>query len=266
MLNFLLEKEIGASGHIDSIGRNIILDLTAGDAVPLDGQPWRLGCSPGIYAGRARFARKPLISAHWEIKPETFGRLAENMARELPGLGYHEVEEHKWRFGDKVDLYLFNRDAGEGFDVSKVRRSDAVYLLNDPNAMTSWAMKPGFAASIERRTGMFRSMSTMGCNVNGIMRLRPEERAKWFDLLREQEVNLPSHRDLYLVVRERDASKWGFLLSEPVVWRSKIEAQVSAEFRRHEQAVTAAWFKAQPEEYAALKDRLFLTAREREAV
>lgn len=120
---------------------------------------------------------------------------------------------------------------------------------------------PG-AKEIADRTPWFRSISTMGCNTGGLMRLNSDERAEWFDRIQEQEGALPRHRDLLLAAIQSDSAKWAYLLCEPVKWRDEMERQARDSFGRFGFGLDMAWFGSQRPAYEALKRRLFLTRTE----
>src|SRR5690606_18063734 len=129
------------------------------------------GCSPGILAWHATRAIKPVEIRMYEIDQATYGALLDNLAAELPLLGYSRPGLATWELaGRNVGIAVFNR-SGRTAEVADVRRSDGVLVFNDPNAMSGWAMRPSFATEIARRTGWFRSLSTMGCNAHGQKRL-----------------------------------------------------------------------------------------------
>jgi len=262
LMNDIVGREVGAANSIDKITRLRWDDLTAGDGVVSDDLVWRENCSPGILAHHGRKAKKPLRITLFEIKPATYDRLLSNLSEQLPRLGY-ERANGGWCYGGLVELRSV---LGNGAEVrlDGIRRSDAVLVSNDPNAITDWAMRPGFPAEVDGRTPWFRNVSTMGCNPAGLKRLDRQTREGWFPLLADQEASLPRHRDLLLAAIRRDDAQWAYLLCEPVKWRERVEREVANEFRRHGKDVDLAWFRTQRDHYEDVKLRLFLTKTERE--
>jgi len=259
LMRNLIGKEVGVSKSKAEVRRCVWFDLTAGDAAPVDDIEWTSACSPGILANHARNVGKPTFIYAHEIKPATYDRLLTNLAANLPAIGYRQMAENIWLHGETVFLIALNT-SGADADLSVVQQGDAVFALNDPNAITEWAMRPTFAREVGTRTWLFRSLSTLGCNPAGIKRLPAEERAGWFDLIDSQERACPNYRDLLLC-----ASQWAYLMSEPTKWRSGMENTARTAFKRHGASLTAAWWKESPEAYEEIKRTLFLTGKERAA-
>jgi len=260
LMSAICGKEVGAAGSIRGIDRLVWMDLTAGDGVPEDGMEWRYNCSPGILAHHATKSTKPVMVTLYEIQPATFDRLIATLTEQLPWLGYERTGETSWR----CRLATLVATCGNGADapVDHIRRTDAVLVSNDPNAITTWAMRPTFAEEIARRAWCFRSISTMGCNVGGLKRSDTPTRAGWFELVKQQETALPRHRDLLLAAIEGDSAQWAYLLCEPVKWRNQVRPMVEAAFKRYGYSLEMAWHRCQPDAYEDLKRKLFLTRRE----
>lgn len=263
LMRSLIGKEVGVSKMMPAIRRCIWYDLTAGDAAPVDDSTWSTSCSPGILAHHARNVGKPTYVYLFEIKPNTYDRLIDNLGARLPELGYRRADENTWLHGENVFLCASNA-SGADANTQLVEPGDAVFALNDPNAITEWAMRPTFAREVGDRTPWFRSLSTLGCNPAGIKRLGLEERTGWFDLVRSQEQACPHYRDLLLCAIERDASQWAYLMGEPIKWRGSMESTARTAFKKHGAALTAAWRRENPQQYSDLKRQLFFTAKERE--
>jgi hypothetical protein len=236
------------------------IDLTAGDGVPNEGGAWGSNCSPGIAAVHATRASRPVDITLYEIQPNTFDRLIASLAEQLALLGYRRLSDTEWVSGDSVMLRAMN-STGLDADVSHIRRTDAVIVSNDPNAITSWAMRPTFTAEVMARgPWCFRSITTMGCNVGGLKRLTPEERSEWFGLVKPLQDACPPHRDLLLAAIEGDSSQWAYLLCEPEKWRRKIEPAVKTAFKKY--SMEMRWAREEPADFEYLKERLFLTRSE----
>jgi hypothetical protein len=264
LMNSIYGREIGVvsrSPNHRSIQRHVWKDLTAGDGVPDDGLEWRYNCSPGINAHHATKAGRPVDVELYEIQPNTFDRLIDSLAENLPLLGYRRCDETSWQFAEHVALRAI---CGSGADapVANIRNTDAVLVSNDPNAITTWAMRPTFAQEISARAWCFRSISTMGCNPAGLKRSEPTVRAGWFDLIKQQEAASPPHRDLLLTAIEGDKAQWAYLLGEPAKWRQSVESTVKGAFRRYGYSMEMVWHRTDPAGFDALKARLFLTRSE----
>lgn len=262
LMSSIIGKEIGAATFVRDIRRLWWVDLTAGDGVVPEGMEWEKNCSPGILACHARNSARPITVTLYEIQPATYDRLERNLTVEMPRLGY-EYRDGWWTRGN-ARVHVLNA-SGATAPVDEIGRSTAVMVTNDPNAITDWAMRPTFAEEIRQRAWCFRSVSTMGCNPAGLMRLSRDDRDRWFDLIAQQEATLPRHHDLLLARIERDASKWGYLLCEPVRWRRQMQRVAETAFARHGMTIETAWLKEDPEAFRAIESRLFLTNQERAA-
>lgn len=254
--------EVGAANNIPSIKRLLWMDLTAGDGTAPATLPWKLNCSPGINAYYAIGCQKPVDVVLYEIKPATYGRLLVSLTEELPALGYRQVGDAQWVFGDHVTLKAIH-GSGAQAPVSHIRQTDAVLVSNDPNAITEWAMRPTFAVEVTARPWCSRFISTMGCNTAGLKRLDKSIRDGWFDRVNEQAAALPPHRDLLLAAIKGDDAQWAYLLCEPIKWRkSKVEPMVRTAFNKHGYTIDMAWLGLDPVGFDRLTRKLFQTRQE----
>lgn len=248
------------AGMMPAIQRHIWIDLTAGDAVT--DHEWKANCSPGILANYAAQAKKPVLIRLNEIQAGTFDRLIGSLEVNLPALGYERVAECGWRIPGRVMIYASNQ-SGHHVDITGTTRSDAVLVLNDPNAITDWAMRPTLAAEIAGRTPWSRCLSTMGCNAAGLKRLDSDTRNGWFDHVEDQQAALPQYRDLLLASIDRDDAQWAYLISDPGKWRVKTERVVQTAFKAVDRTATMTWFRADRPAFEHMKQVLFLTKKER---
>lgn len=263
LMSSFIGQEVGVvNQRLRDIQRLVWSDQSAGDAALIDGVDWARGSSPGILARHATHSRKPVFVQLHEIQPATYDRLLGNLDHYLPDLGYSRESETCWRFGDGVQLHAHNT-SGQNADVSFVSNTDAVFVLNDPNAITEWAMRDSFAHEITARTWCFRSLSTMGCNPAGLKRLEMEERLHWFNFPDTQEKPLPHYRDLVLAAIDRDEAQWAYLLSTSTNWRSTTERVFSTAFKKVGRTAAMAWMRKDPELFQETKRTLFLTKKER---
>ncbi len=264
LMRSFLGQEVGAAGNIGAVWRHVWIDLTAGDAAPIDGEAWHEASSPGILAHHATKARKPVAILLHEIQPSTYDRLVTNMDARLPAMGYEKTGEGRWKFGSRVTITAVNASGHEAA-IDFIGIHDAVLAFNDPNAITEWAMRDTFASEIARRTPWFRSLSTLGCNPAGLKRIGLEERQLWFVSTESQESASPAYRDLLLAVIERDEAQWAYLLSTATKWQAKTEKVVQTAFRKTGRTVLMAWRHRDHAAYEEAKRTLFLTKAERKA-
>ncbi|MGW4663226.1 hypothetical protein [Streptosporangium sandarakinum] len=261
LMSSFVGQEVGSASRMRVIERLVWLDLSAGDAAQVDGVEWHKACSPGILAHHARCSLKPVEIVLHEIQPATYDRLVTNLGEHLPAMGYVQEGANQWRLGDRVTMTALNL-SGHRASVDLVCRTDAALVLNDPNAITEWAMRDSFAQEIVARTLWFRALSTMGCNPAGIKRMDIEERRGWFDLVDAQQAALPRYRDLLLAAIERDEAQWAYLLSTSEKWRGTTESVVKTAFKKVGRTVALSWFRRDPGRFEDTKRSLFLTKKE----
>lgn len=249
-------------------------DLTSGDGIGGDepGQ-WVKTCSPGLLTSWACGAPKNVpVAVHlYEIQKGTYDRLVESLHENLAGFKYlgSDAATDRWhgsgKYGNVVDL-VAHSGSGSAAEISYIRsHKTSVIALNDPNAITTWAMRPTFSSEVQERTWMFRSLSTLGCNPSGLKRLTRDERAAWFDLIDSVMRSLPNWRDLLLCAIQRDAAQWAYLIETPDKWRSSTSREASKAFAEVGRALDTSWYRMDTEDFRGTMERLFLTVGERSA-
>lgn len=262
-LGSMLGQEVGAASRIADAWAHSWIDLTAGDAARVDGLDWASACSPGILARHATKSTKPVEIDLYEIQTATYDRLLANLAAHLPDLGYSQISETAWELGRRVTLRTHNA-SGHTASINHITGNHAVFVVNDPNAITEWAMRPTFAAEIARTTWLFRTFSTMGCNVAGIKRLPINDRIDWFDTVESQQAALPSHRDLLMASISRDEAQWAYLIGTARKWRATTEKVAGTAFRKIGKGTALSWFRDDADAFQEEKLRLFLQKPERQ--
>jgi len=205
----IVGQEAGAIAHLGA-QTGAWYDLTAGDAALIPGKMWHRACSPGILAFHASQCPVPVRVRLHEIQPATYDRLLSNLSTYLPALGYGPTSPNTWAHPVSGSTVTAHNISGSDADVSDIDRDTAVFVVNDPNAITEWAMRPTFAAEIATKTWLSRCLSTMGCNPGGIMRGPLAGRIEWFATVREQQRAMPEYRDLSLAALDRDEAKWAY--------------------------------------------------------
>jgi hypothetical protein len=266
LMSSILGQEVGSVSRMPSLARHAWFDLTAGDAALVDGCEWHKSCSPGILAYHATTTSAiPTVITLHEIQPATYDRLLGNLSMFLPRLGYHQQDANRWYHTEKSVWLLALNESGANVDIGFVQPTDAVFVLNDPNAITEWALRDGFAQEIRARgVWAHRSLSTLGCNPAGLKRLHREERQLWFDSIEAEQAASPHYRDMLLAAIERDDAQWAYLISTAEKWRSSAELRVKAAFKKVGRTAAMAWARRDRTEFEDLKKVLFLTKKERE--
>jgi hypothetical protein len=201
-----------------------------------------------------------------EIQPATYDRLLSNLGIYLPALGYTAEGPGTWTHpGSESAVTAYNR-SGANADVTDIDRDTAVFVVNDPNAITEWAMRPTFAAEIATKTWLSRCLSTMGCNPGGIKRGPITDRINWFATVREQQQAMPEYRDLSLAALDRDEAQWAYLVATSKEWRAKTDQAAKKSAKNCNRSVSIAWWRQEPHQFDDLLLRLFLQKSELEQI
>lgn len=262
-MNRMFGREIAAGGCLPYINEHVWFDLTAGDGVVGEDLVWERNCSPGLMAYHAKATNglqgKRVVVKLYENAAATFDRLLTNLNLNLPRLGY-EQEGGVWRCGMAEIHPIY----GSGADASleSVTPRTAVLASNDPNAITTWAMRPTFAMEVRHHTSHFLTINTLGCNPGGLKRLDIEARQPWFDLITNHHERIPPYHDLILVRIDGDDSQWAYLMCSPHKWRDRVEKEIDGSFKKIGVTVQYAWLKSQPEHFYEMQQILFLTRKE----
>lgn len=284
LLNKLLGREAGVLTRLSTVKQAFWYDLTAGDGVPVSGtpqsqatpdlldgivhnsQPFARGCSPGIMLHHAGIFgarnQKPLVVNGFEIQPETWVRLQSNLRRELVHNGWQQTEEDSpcWTNGSALAQYHC-ADAKAIVPPPEAQLStSAVFIYNDPNSITQWCLTEEFMALCPRFT---TSLSTLGCNANGLKRAPRATRDQWFERTELIASALQSWHDLCLF-SVGNADQWAYLISAPKEWRVQITADC---FKAHSKSGIAKdpeveWLRADSSAFRRLEKKLFLTKSE----
>lgn len=261
----IVGQEAGAIAHLGA-QHGTWYDLTAGDAALIPGEMWHRACSPGILAYHASQCRLPVHVRLHEIQIATYDRLIGNLGSYLPTLGYAATGSDSWTHPGNGSTVMAHNVSGADADVSDIDRDTAVFVVNDPNAITEWAMRDTFAAEIAAKTWLSRCLSTMGCNPGGIMRGPIAGRIKWFATVREQQQAMPEYRDLSLAALDRDEAKWAYLVSTSKEWRVKTDQAAKKSAKSCNRSVSIAWWRQDHDQFDALLLRLFLQKSELEQI
>lgn len=257
----IVGQEAGAIAHLGA-HRGAWYDLTAGDAALIPGEMWHRACSPGILAYYASQSAIPVEVRLHEIQPATYDRLLGNLNSYLPTLGYTTTGPGAWAHPGNGSTVTAHNISGAEADVTDIDRDTAVFVVNDPNAITEWAMRPTFAAEIAARTWLSRCLSTMGCNPAGLKRLTIDERINWFATVREQQRSMPDYRDLSLAALDQDEAQWAYLVATSDKWRSKTDQAARKSAKSCNRSISTAWWRQDPNQFDDLLLRLFLQKSE----
>ena len=276
------ECRVANSSRCHYIERLVWIDLTAGDGTTVFGEKWGECCSPGILATQATKSAKPVTVALYEQNPDTYKILLNNLAAELPKIGYKQTAEDLWERGETA-VRALNMD-GRSVDATDewtppIGPKDVVLILNDPNSITQWAMNEHVVERVVHKAKGLRVLSCLGFNVAGIGRGpfdRPEgarvtrsisARSEWYGLIDNITQSLPDHHDLMLTAFDRDSSKWAYLFTTVDKWMHEEEALLMHAFNASgkQNPYTFAWYRRDGNAFTQLLDRLILQKTELEA-
>lgn len=285
LLNKLLGREAGVLTRLPSVANAFWFDLTAGDGVPtsgashgcqvpdlLDGKfhdsrPFAKGCSPGIMLHHAGIlGAKPikfkLNLNGFEIQSETYVRLLSNLQKELAATGWKRDSDSLslWSKGSVQAHYLCADARLHQPPKEAMLSSSVVFIYNDPNSIADWCLTPEFIQACPPFT---TSLSTLGCNANGLKRLPFEKREEWFKRTELIASALQPWHDLCLY-SVGNADQWAYLISAPKKWVAGITEDCKKAHQKSgvNKPPEIAWLRQDESAFKRLEEKLFLTKRE----
>lgn len=206
--------------------------------------------------------KKPLIVNGFEIQPETWVRLQSNLKRELQCNGWQQAKDGTpcWEIGSALAQYQCADAKTIIPQLDAQRSTSAVFIYNDPNSITQWCLTKEFISLCPKFT---TSLSTLGCNANGLKRVQRETREQWFERTELIASALQPWHDLCLF-SVGNADQWAYLISAPVEWREQITADCR---KAHAKSGIAKnpevkWLRADKSAFRRLEKKLFLTKAE----
>jgi hypothetical protein len=259
--------ETAASKMRTQCRRILLYDLTAGDGIQYEGETcWEKGCSPGIVVRHALYkkCRVPVIAVLAERAIETYGKLLANLEEHLPVLGCIQEEPGRWSAHDgRVQIHAINGDSRTA-SFTYVGRGDFVFINNDPNNVHDWALNGAALRPAVDRGACVLSLSTMGCNPNGLKRLQYKGgREGWYGHVQSILDTLGPTQDVLVLSIDHDDAQWGYLDLTPKAWWERDIKLAEKAFGAQGLNVSSAWLRKEPDGFWTLINRLFLTARER---
>lgn len=279
LLNRLLGREVGVlSLGTPNVGKVLLYDMTAGDAVPYlpceqinfagnSEKQFAEGCSPGIFLRHVTWLAKrrciPVVLTACEKQSITHAELVKNVGRWLPNNGWHEISRGWYRTAslsaEAKYLHVNAQDlSGPGSSIDA-----SCFIYNDPNHIEDWSLTADFVRDCPRFT---TSLSTLGCNVGGLKRIEEGKRREWFmrvEILCDALLQRWHDACLFSI---GGADQWAYLITAPEKWRAEITKECLAAASKLEKKVTAppqvVWRKADPAGFYELERFLFLTKDE----
>lgn len=273
-----VDKEVNAlsTSKMGWVAASDWFDLTAGNglAVDTEGQyvpdadtsVWVRHCSPGILTGAAMRSYKPVTVVMYENDQETYSLLSEQLQIHLPRLGYKADTESTWvgisEHGQRVHVSAFFK-SGHTATIDHVQRNHFVLAFNDGNAVTQWAVPPGFSDDIMEITKYLRMFHAIGANANGVKRGKDVEfRQQWFQYLQTECDALRGDHDLLLCRLQRDSHQWAYMERTSARFRTETESRMRKAFRDWPHGVEMAWRLDEPERFDRITSKLFSTSSE----
>jgi len=157
----------------------------------------------------------------------------------------------------------FNIDATEIKAVPcLVDNNSAMFIHADPNHIEDWPISPELLISAPKFTTL---LVTMGCNVGGLKRLPLEARQPWFSRMDNLLGWMPKRHDALLISLLGDGAQWAYLIIGPGKWQGKHRAEARNAFKAWPWGLEMVGYRTNKAEFFELRDRLFLTTRERDA-
>lgn len=214
-----------------------LLDMCAGDGVPTEesgtSSPAILCEAADVFAKSGGHATVLLV----EKDRRTYRRLVDNFGHRSNVLVLH---------GDSRDPDAFPHDWPP---------NAPMFVFNDPNHAAGFAITDQVAAQLPQYT---TTMSTLGCNVGGLMRSTANERGLWHGNVHRVVSHMRRHYDALIVQIPGDSSKWAYLLTGPSVWRRDYVKDAARAFPQ----IVPAWLRTDPAEFNAICIDLFTTRKE----
>lgn len=272
--HFLLDKLVGRecgvftrSGITQSYN---IIDLTAGDGVAPQGE-FTKRCSPGISMKHVDWLNQNSLIGDFryigiEKQPETYTKLVSNCVQYLDSSWSREEGETIYTAKKgKCNIELINGDSTNiacPLLEKNYGEDDGVFLYNDPNHVNEWCITRDMLQNFPRFT---TSLSTLGCNVNGLKRLRRESREQWYsrvDLVTKFLLKDWHDACLFSV---GGADQWAYLVTAPAKWRDKITTECQKAAKKVKGRTVSPeifWYRKDRDGFKRLQDTLFLTKKE----
>lgn len=269
-LNGLVGRFVAAAHHCaERLGMPIeriwLFDLTAGDGIPYGDAGakgiWHYDCSPGILAHHGRYDRCPVpVEINlYEIRAAQFNDLQRILHLEAPPLGYAKEGESEWSAYDgRVVLRAHHGDGGQA-PLHQLGWGDFVFLNHDPNHIADWALTPIYGVGSN-----VLSLTTMGCNVGGLLRLPLNERSNWVRRVAEVVATLSVTQDALLISIDGDGSRWGYLATSARKWWETDGKKATKAFGDRGFTITSAWWRRDPQRFEAILGYLMLSAADRD--
>lgn len=251
-------------------------DLTAGNGLAVDAEGnyvteadtdfWVRHCSPGIFSGAAMRSHKPVTILMYENDPETYPVLIKQLDFHLGRLGYRSQTESTWagvsENGKPIHIAAFFQ-SGHTATINHIQPKHFVLAFNDGNAVTQWAVPPGFSANVMAITKYMRMFHAIGANANGVKRGKDEEfRGQWFRYIQDEQEALRGDHDLLICRLERDSHQWAYMERTSARFRNQAERNLANAFREWPGGIEMAWCLQEPDRFERITKKLFNTNSE----
>lgn len=250
LLNSVLGREAGTIPFLVSRDRLlsypwIIVDLCAGDGVATEESGT---CSPALICKHASYQRLESVRVLF----------VERGINQYDSLAQSEyVKQSECYHGMNTDDYVLE------FIDKHASRQSPVFLHNDPNHVEDWNLSPDAIKHFHGSELRLTTLSTLGCNVGGIKRMDRDHRQQWYDRMESLCRAIPRWHDAQIVVLNRDAAQWAYLLTGPSKWvhSGKYANDARRAFAYWSKGLTIAT-RSNPREWDRVIDGLFLTKEE----
>lgn len=278
--HYVLDSILGKICGVISTGQILpssvwFYDLTAGDGKPKAPTEQSLfpdanqglfyhHCSPGIYIKHSNWLAKqtsvPVYLSLIEKQPVTFDSLRKNVALSMVEKEWEPTGDNCYQKKASV-IQLIQGDAKD-VAMRGSKRDRMAHIYNDPNHIEDWVLTPEMLASCPSLT---TSVSTLGCNVNGLKRMTRERREQWYDKVNELTGALVHSWHDACLFSVGGPDQWAYMITAPTIWRPRITDYCLKAARKIEGRIArpqVVWMKDEPDRYRVLQDSLFLTRKE----
>ncbi len=255
MLSALLGKVVGVggTGRVESFvnfrkyGLHCI-DIGAGDGTVIEGKHTS---SPYLMNWHCWNAMHPKHSSL--IPYDAHITLIEKMEHTASVLAI-SVEGYEY----KAPCEIIIRDARD-YSIEPLSPYQPYFINADPNHINELPLARDFS---ERLTPASTYVVTLGCNVGGLKRLKPEEREPWFEYADMLCQRLPYWHDVILCSLENDASQWAYLARVPSKWSDGYMKAMRSKAKGFGFITNPVSLKGSREGFDRAIDTLFLTKKE----
>lgn len=252
VLDKILGREVGVVGVKRWTYQ--LIDLCAGNGQPNEhselSSPELLIRHAAYLWGRRRPARVHLF----ERDRSTYDELRSRVPELVRAAAHHQKHSDPVPppefFIDCVDVH--HGDVRTLLPSLHLEKTTAIFVNNDPNKISDWALTVQVFDALRAVTPNITTFSTMGCNVGGYRRILPafpERLADWRGSIESTVSRIPRSHDALVGALEKDAARWGYLITGPAKWKARYHEGLTKAFSG---AIKTAWWRDDPTAFTGI--------------